>query len=146
MLSDRLFGLVVLFVALGYIASATQIQTSFLLDPVGPKAFPMLVGAIAAISALVLIIRPDPDPEWPPARTVVSLIICVAVLVAYAFALRPLGFLIPTAVAAAILCFQICGHALVSALSGIGLSLGLFVLFKFLLGLGLVAFPIGWIS
>ena len=28
--------------------------------------------------------------------------------------------------------------------AGIGLSLGLFILFKFALGLGLVAFPKGW--
>jgi len=57
MLGDRALGLVSLMVALAYIASATQIQTSFLQDPVGPKAFPILIGAVAAISSLFLIIR-----------------------------------------------------------------------------------------
>ena len=42
--SDRIFGLVVLVVALAYIASATQIETSFLADPVGPKPFPSELG------------------------------------------------------------------------------------------------------
>ena len=41
--------LVATLVALAYIASATQIQTSFLTDPVGPKTFPILVGVVAAI-------------------------------------------------------------------------------------------------
>ncbi|MGI9399837.1 MAG: tripartite tricarboxylate transporter TctB family protein [Rhizobiaceae bacterium] len=141
MASDRIFGLVALFVALAYIASATQIQTSFLADPVGPKSFPILVGSVAAISSLVLIFRPDPDPHWPALRTWGSLALAVFVLVIYAYALKPLGFLIPTAFAAAILSYQISPNTRNAALSGMGLSVGLFILFKFALGLGLVAFP-----
>ena len=139
--SDRIFGLVVLMTALAYIASATQIQSSFLADPVGPKAFPILVGAVAVLSSLVLIFRPDDDPEWPPIRTFGSLLVAVIVLVGYAYALRPFGFIVPTAIAAAILSYQISPRALPAALTGVGLSVGLFVLFKYALGLGLVPFP-----
>ncbi len=146
MKSDRLFGLVTLFVALAYIASATQIQTSFLSDPVGPKAFPILIGLVAALSALVLIIRPDEDPDWPPAKTFVALAIAIIVLIAYAYALKPLGFIIPTAIAASILSYQISPQTRNAMLAGTGLSVGLFVLFKFALGLGLVGFPKGWIG
>ncbi len=143
MASDRLFGLVVLFTALAYIASATQIQTSFLADPVGPKAFPMLIGGVAAISALVLILRPDPDPDWPDLRTFGALLIAGVVLVGYAYALKPLGFVVPTAIAAGILSYQISPRPRPAILSGLGLSVGLFVLFKYALGLGLVPFPKG---
>ena len=141
MASDRIFGLVTLFVALAYIASATQIQTSFLTDPVGPKAFPILIGAVAALSALVLIVRPDPDPDWPAMRTFGALLVAVVVLVAYAYALKPLGFVIPTAIASGILSYQIDPRARNAALAGLGLSIGLFALFKFVLGLSLVALP-----
>ena len=41
--SDRIFGLVMIVVALGYILSAFQIQTSFMADPVGAKTFPIAV-------------------------------------------------------------------------------------------------------
>lgn len=146
MASDRIFGLVALMVALAYVASATQIQTSFLSDPIGPKAFPILVGSVAAICSLVLIVRPDPDPEWPDTKTWGSLLIAVVVLVGYAFALKPLGFLFPTAITAAILSYQISPRAVPAALSGLGLSTGLFVLFKFALGLSLVPFPKGLFS
>ena len=61
--------------------------------------------------------------------------------VLYAYALRPFGFLIPTALAAAILSYQISPRVGPAALSGLGLSGGLFVLFKYALGLGLVALP-----
>lgn len=146
MISDRIFGLVVLMVSLAFIAGATQIQTSFLSDPVGPKAFPMLVGAISGLCGLVLMIRPDPDPDWAKGRTLIALIVAVAVLVAYAYSLKPLGFVIPTAITAAVLSYQISPRIRPAAFAGIGLSVGLFVLFKYALDLGLVAFPKGWIS
>jgi putative tricarboxylic transport membrane protein len=126
--------------ALAYIASATQIQTSFLSDPVGPKTFPIMIGVVAAISALVMVFRPDPDPEWPDIRTLGALLVAVLVLVLYAFALRPFGFIIPTAVTAGVLSYQISLNPRAAVTAGIGLSIGLFVLFKFALGLGLVAF------
>ena len=143
MKSDRVFGLVATLVALAYIASATQIQTSFLADPVGPKTFPILVGAVAAICGILMVFRPDPDPQWPALRTFGALAIAVAVLVAYAYSLKPLGFLIPTAIAASVLSYQIRPRALPAVLSGVGLSIGLFVIFRFALGLGLVAFSTG---
>lgn len=143
MASDRIFGLIVTLVALAYAASATQIQTSFLTDPVGPKTFPILVGAVAALSGMFVVFRPDPDPEWPTLPTLGALALAIGVLVAYAYTLRPLGFLIPTAVAASILSYQIRPRAVPAALSGIGLSVGLFVVFRYALGLGLVAFSKG---
>ena len=141
MASDRIFGLVAALVALAYIVSATQIQTSFLADPVGPKVFPILIGVIAAISAMFLVFRPDPEPELPVARSVAALGLAVIVLVAYAYALKPMGFLVPTAVVAAILSYQISPRARFAAITGVSLSVGLFLIFRFALGLGLVAFP-----
>lgn len=142
-MSDRIFGLVALFVALAYIASATQIQTSFLADPVGPRAFPILIGAVASLCALVMILRPDPSPDWPPLGTWISLGVAVLVLIAYAYALKPLGFIVPTAIAAGVLSYQISGRPAAAAVSGAGLSVGLFLLFDLVLDLGLFAFPRG---
>ncbi len=143
MASDRIFGLVFGLVALAYIASPTQIQTSFLTDPIGPKAFPIGVGIIAAICSIYMVFRPDPETTWPALRTFASLGIAVVVLVAYALALVPLGFLIPTAIAAGLLSYQISPRLGPAVASGIGLSILLFVVFKFGLGLGLVALPRG---
>lgn len=146
MASDRIFGLVVLCVALAFIASAFQIQTSFLSDPVGPKSFPILVGAVAAICAIVLIIRPDPEPEWPGLSTFLALGLATLILVVYAYALIPLGFIVPTVIATSVLSYQIRPRLLPAVLTGTGLSVGLFVLFKYVLGLGLFAFPRGWFA
>ena len=141
MASDRIFGLVMAVVALAYIASAFQIQTSFLSDPVGPKTFPIIIGAVAALSSMFLVFRPDPEPEWPVWRTLIAIGIAAGVLVIYAYALKPLGFMLPTAIAAAILSYQISPRPRYAVFTGLGLSVGLFLIFKFALGLGLVAFP-----
>ena len=146
MASDRIFGLVMATVALAYIASATQIQTSFLSDPVGPKTFPILIGTVCAISAMFMVLKPDAEPEWPVLRTFGALGFAVFVLVAYAYALRPLGFLMPTVVAAGVLSFQISPKVKTAVLSGLGLSIGLFIIFKYALDLGLVPFPRSWMG
>ncbi|MEP1588575.1 MAG: tripartite tricarboxylate transporter TctB family protein [Tateyamaria sp.] len=134
--SDRIFGLVTLITAVAYIAAATQIQTNFFSGEFLPKLFPLLIGAVAALASLVLVFKPDPDPEWPDGRTWGNLAIAVVVLAFYSVLMAPLGFILPTAVAATILSYQISPNAKKAVMAGIGLSLGLFVVFKFILMLG----------
>ncbi len=138
MASDRIFGLVMLFAAAGYIFAAQQAQSGFMSDPIGPRAFPTLIGVVAAICSLFMILRPDPDPDWPAFRTLLSIAFAVVVLIAYAYSLKPLGFIIPTMFAAGLLSYQLSERPLAAVLAGIGLALGLFILFKFVLDLGLV--------
>jgi putative tricarboxylic transport membrane protein len=92
-----------------------------------------------------MILRPDAEPEWPEAWTVVSILISIVLLVGYAYALKPMGFLIPTAIVAGALSYQITPSFKGAIGGGLGLSIGLFVLFKFILDLGLVPLPKGWL-
>ena len=136
MASDRIFGLITLITAVAYIAAATQIQTNFFSGEFLPKLFPLLIGGVAALSSLVLVFKPDPDPEWPEGRTWGNLLVAVIVLAFYSVLMTPLGFILPTAVAATILSYQISPNVKKAILAGVGLSLGLFVVFKFILMLG----------
>jgi putative tricarboxylic transport membrane protein len=133
-------------VALAFVAGATQIQTSFLVDPVGPKTFPMLVGGVAALCALLIILKPDAEPDWPGVKTFFGIGLATLTLVAYAYTLKPLGFLVPTAVAASMLSYQIRPHKLAALITGPALSAGLYITFKYALGLGLVALPKSWLG
>lgn len=143
MASDRIFGLIILITAVAYLAAATQIQTNMFSGEYLPKLFPLLIGGVAAVCSLVILYKPDPEPDWPASRTWIAMAIAVLVLAIYAVLLKPLGFLLPTAIAAGILSFQISPRAGPAALSGIGLSLGLFVLFRYALGLGnIVAYKV----
>ena len=146
MSSDRIFGLVVVMGALAFFAGALQIQTSFLSDPVGPRVFPMLIAASALLCGLVLIAKPDAEPEWPALAAWGNMAIALVVLVSYALLIGPMGFLASTALAAAGVCYLIEKNARTAALTGLGLSLVLFVIFKYGLGLGLFAFPRAWMG
>lgn len=140
-MSDRIFGALSALVALAYIAGATQIQSGFMPDPVGSKLFPMMVGGIGFVCAVLIFLKPDESPAWPDVGIFLSILFAVVTLVAYAYALKPLGFILPTAVASAVVSFLIRRNLGTALLTGVGLSVGLFVLFKYALGLGLVAFP-----
>lgn len=140
MASDRIFGLVCLTISLLYIAASFQIRTSFLSDPVGPKSFPIMIGVVAAICSAIILAKPDPDPAWPKAKIFGALAVAVIALIAYSYLLKPLGFLIPTAIVAGILSYQISPKKLNAIGAGLGLSIGLYFIFKFALGLSLVGF------
>lgn len=138
---DRIFGLVIVIGALAFFAGALQIQTSFMSDPLGPRTFPILISAAALLCGLTIVARPDPEPEWPAPAAWLSMGVALVVLIAYAYAVVPFGFLIPTAIASAAIGYLIERKATQNAVMGVGLSVVLFVIFKYGLGLGLVAFP-----
>ncbi|MBT6414957.1 tripartite tricarboxylate transporter TctB family protein [Candidatus Puniceispirillum sp.] len=140
-MSDRITGLIVAVLALAFFAGASQLESPFFADPVGPKTFPYIIAAIAFISGVTMVVLPDPEPQWPGLVMLGRILIAVVVLVFYAYALKPLGFLLPTALAAGALSYQIVPNRTAATLIGISLSGGLFIIFKFALGLGLFALP-----
>lgn len=140
MKSDRIFGLSVFVVALFYIWSATTIQIGFLSDPVGSRTFPYLIGGVAAICAVVIILRPDGNPDWPNLVIWIKLVAAIFVMFLFAQMLKPYGFIIPAAIASASLSYLISPNLKLAALAGVGLSVGLFLVFRTALGLSLSAF------
>lgn len=139
--ADRIFGLFMMVLALGYILSAMGIQTSFMSDPVGPRVFPYLVAGVVMLCSLSLILRPDPNADWPRGVMLAKMAFSVVLLIAYALMIRPLGFILPTVIVAGLLSYQINPRPVPAALSGLGLGIGLYVLFKVILGLGLKGLP-----
>lgn len=143
-MSDRIFGVVGLLLALGYAWAAVNIEESFLSDAVGPKAFPLIIAVILAVSSLVIIARPDKAPEWPSFMRFMEVGAAVAVMVLYALLLPELGFVIATALAAAYLTWRLGTRPLSSVLSGCLTSAGIYTVFHLVLGLSLARGPLGF--
>ncbi|NBN63997.1 tripartite tricarboxylate transporter TctB family protein [Microvirga tunisiensis] len=141
MRGDQIFGLVMIFAALGYLFSAAGIETSFLSDPVGPRVFPYIVGGVILVSSVVMILQPDPDAAWPGRAMLAKLALTLVVMVVYAVSVPRFGFVLPTVIASAILSYQISPRPGPAVLTGLGLGVGLFVIFKYALGLGLIGLP-----
>lgn len=142
--NDRIFGVLMIVLAVAYGWGATQLPEPFGgSEAVGPETFPLLLAGVLALSSLYLIVRPDPDNAWPWSRTGVELIIAVVVLVLYAMLLQPLGFILSTALAVGTLCWRMGSRAPRAYLVGAVSGLVVYLVFTFALDLAL---PLGLLS
>ena len=143
-MSDRIFGLVGALLAIGYAFAAMQIEESFLSDVVGPKAFPLIIATVLGISSLIIALRPDASPVWPPLNRLAEIFAAVVVMILYAELLPEIGFIIATAFASAYLAWRLGSSVLESVLVGIGTSVGIYAIFHLVLGLSLARGPFGF--
>lgn len=143
-MSDRIFGAFGLVLAIIYIWATLQIQESFLSDVVGPKAFPLIVASILALSSLAILLRPDADPQWPALGRLAEIAAAVVMMVLYAEFLSTLGFVIATALASGYLSWRLGSPVVQALLIGIGISVGIYVVFHLIFGLSLARGPLGF--
>ncbi len=144
MTSDRILGAVCLAVAAAFIWGASGIETGFIVDPLGPKSFPIIIGCVLAIGSAYVLFRPDPEPEWPGRGRALEIVGAVVVLIGYALALEVIGFVIATAIAAALLSWRLGSPPVWAAVSGVGISVGIYAVFHLVLGLSLAKGPMGF--
>lgn len=143
-MSDRILGGACLLLAAFYIFFASQVQLSFISDPMGPRAFPILIGAILALGGAYPLLRPDPEPAWPALGRLLEIVFAVAVMIAYTYALPEAGFVVSTTVASGLLSWRLGATPLRAAIAGVAIAVGIFVLFKLVLKLSLAAGPWGF--
>lgn len=143
-MSDRVFGGIGLLLAIVFAWQAAIIEESFLTDVVGPKAFPYIIAAIMGISSIYFLVKPDPEPHWPRAGRLAEIGLAAVVMFAYAQALPEVGFVIATAIAAAYLTWRLGSKPLESLLIGVATSVGIYVIFRLVLGLSLAKGPLGF--
>ncbi|WP_376873887.1 tripartite tricarboxylate transporter TctB family protein [Albirhodobacter sp. R86504] len=143
-MSDRIFGVIGLLLAIGFAWAALIIEESFLSDSVGPKAFPLIIATVLGISSLVIALKPDAEPAWPPLMRLVEIGAAVVALMLYASVLPSFGFVISTALAASYLTWRLGTAPLQAVLVGVLTSVGIYVVFHLVLGLSLAKGPLGF--
>jgi putative tricarboxylic transport membrane protein len=143
-MSDRILGSFGLALAAFFIYSATLIELPFISDPVGPRTFPTIIGALLGLASLAVLLRPDAEPHWPAIGRLAEIAGAAVVMVAYALMLPEIGFVIATAVAAAFLTWRLGTSPVWSLVSGVLTSVGIYVVFHLILGLSLARGPLGF--
>lgn len=143
-MSDRIFGGIGLALAIFFIWGAFQVELSFIVDPIGPRTFPIIIGTLLGIASLVILLRPDPEPAWPALPRLLEIGAAAVVMLAYAVLLPELGFVIATAIAAAYLTWRLGTAPLQSLVAGVLTSVGIYVVFHLVLGLSLARGPLGF--
>ncbi len=143
-MSDRIFGGFGLALAIFYIWAASIIKDSFMVDVVGPRAFPYIVGTVLGLTSIYFMLRPDEEPEWPILKDFAEILFATAVMFLYAWALPEIGFVISTIFATAYLTWRLGTAPLSSLVVGLLTSVGVYVVFHLILGLSLAKGPLGF--
>jgi putative tricarboxylic transport membrane protein len=143
-MSDRIFGVFGLALALILIGGSMLVEDSFIQDPLGPRAFPYIVAALMVTSCLAMVLRPDLDPDWPGPKKTLELLAVIAAMVIYVMALPIVGYLISSAALCAVLIRRLGGNTKQSVIGG-GITSGLtFMIFAYGLQLSIARGPWGF--
>lgn len=143
-MSERIFGGVLLLVSLAGIWIGWDLQPPVSYEPVGPRAFPLLVLALLGICAVTLMLEKKSDTVWAPPPVLRRVGVLFLVVLAYALLFDKLGFVVATALMTIPVARFFGGSWKQSVAGGIGLGVGMFFFFDRLLD---VALPTGlWLN
>ena len=96
-MSERIFGGVLLLVSLAGIWIGWDLQAPMSYEPVGPRAFPLLVLFLLGISAIALILEKKGETVWAPPPVLKRIGLLFLIVLVYALLFDKLGFTIATA-------------------------------------------------
>ena len=137
-ITDRVFGVILLVIAVAYGYEATKFPVPFGgQESVGPETFPILLSIILAIGSIYMIVKPDEDAKWPAVSMLIELGIVSLVLVLFAFGLEHVGFVLSATPSVAFLCWRMGATPVKSLLTGAVTSVVIYVLFTRVLELAL---------
>jgi putative tricarboxylic transport membrane protein len=145
MRAERIGATVVLLLGAGYLWEAISMEEVTIGDPLGPKVFPIIIGAIMVALGFSLLIRPaGVSRSQPFAKTAACALVLAVLLGAYGFGIERIGYPAATflflLVASRLLGEKSWVAGLVIPLS---VSIGVFVLFTRALDIPL---PLGFIE
>lgn len=139
---DRVAGAILALLGAGAIWHGYGLQVAFAADPIGPKAFPIIVGLILLISGASIALRPQ-QMVWEAGDYRRVVLIAVAALI-YPFILVPLGFVPATSILGILCAKAFRGRTVPSIIGSIATACVIFVLIDIGLGLGLPRGPLGF--
>jgi putative tricarboxylic transport membrane protein len=139
-MSDRILGFVSIAGAAAMTAAAWGYAAPVEYEPVGPRAFPLLLALIMAGCGAWLALRPARRADWPQGIRLGRVAACAAVIVAYALLFQLLGFILATVLMALPAGRVFGGTWRQCAAGGIGLGVVLYLMFDKVLD---VVLPLG---
>lgn len=142
-MSDRVLGGACVLLSAGMAWAAQDYEAPISYEPVGPRAFPLLLAALLAIGGLWLVVRPSADGSPWRGLPWAGLASIVAAVFGYALLFQLLGFALATAAMAVPVGVAFGGTWKRCAAQGLALGLLAFALFDKVLD---VVLPTGLLS
>ncbi|NNE06617.1 MAG: tripartite tricarboxylate transporter TctB family protein [Xanthomonadales bacterium] len=142
-MSDRVFAVLWLSVCAVIAFQMFKLKVPFAYEPVGPKAFPLLMAILMALCCLMLLIRPDHQVHWPERPMLMKGAWLVASLLAYAALFSLLGFPVATAAMSLVVARLFGGSWMSSSITAVLIGVLGYLVFDRLLE---VSLPLGLLS
>jgi putative tricarboxylic transport membrane protein len=139
MMSDRILGAISIAVAGAMTVAAWDYAARIEYEPVGPRAFPLLLAALIAACGAWLVARPSHHAAFGNQAQMRKIAFCAACVLIYAVLFQVLGFVIATALMAIPVGRIFGGTWRQSVLTGIGMGVVLYLFFDRLLDVVLPA-------
>ncbi|UJW83266.1 tripartite tricarboxylate transporter TctB family protein [Hydrogenophaga sp. SL48] len=141
-MSDRVLGAVCVVASAAMAWAAQDYAAAISYEPVGPRAFPLLLAVGLGLSGLWLVLRPTGGAESFRGVPWKATALCAAAVLAYALLFQWLGFALATALMALPVGMAFGGSWKQSLTGGAALGLVLFLLFDKVLDVVLPTGPL----
>ncbi|KRC71585.1 Tripartite tricarboxylate transporter TctB family protein [compost metagenome] len=128
-MNDRILGIAALALSAFMTVAGWGIEAPFAYEPVGPRAFPLLLALIIGLCGLWLVYKGGHAVEANPPGANARIALMVAFAAAYAFLFQWLGFVIATSLMTVFVGRLFGGGWVKCAIGGVVMSLFFFVLF-----------------
>jgi putative tricarboxylic transport membrane protein len=146
-MSDRILGAVCMVAGAGMAWAARGYVAPISYEPVGPRAFPLLLAGLMALAGAWLVVRPGPQGFALGRDQLKPIGLAVLAVFVYAALFEQLGFPVATALMALPVGMAFGGSWKQSLAAGVAMGLLLFVVFDKLLDVvlptGLLSFLLG---
>lgn len=131
--SDRILGILAVLLGAGMAIGAWGYAAQVEYEPVGPRAFPLLLAGLIALCGAWLVIKPSHHAANGNLAQLRSVAFCAACVMLYAVLFQLLGFVIATALMSIPIGRIFGGTWKQSVLTGLGMGVVLYLLFDKLL-------------
>jgi putative tricarboxylic transport membrane protein len=116
------------------------LDVPFAYEPLGPKAFPLLLAILMSVCCVVLFLRPSRDVHWPDRKLRYRGLLLFIALLGYGVSFEWLGFPLATCLMTVVTAMLFDGRIPTAILTGVTLGVGGYLFFDRLLQLTL---PLG---
>lgn len=128
-MNNRILGVAALLVAAFMAWHAHDLQAPVSYEPIGPRAFPLIIAAVMALCGLRLVLQGGGQAEANPPGANLRIAAFFLVLVGYALIFEGAGFIVATTLMSALVGRLFGGRWLPSVLGGLVLGVALYFLF-----------------
>lgn len=143
MLNDRFLGVMALLFSAFLAWFGAGLEAAFSYEPVGPRAFPLLLSALIGLCGLVLTWRAGNQVDPNPPGVNLRILLMVGILAFYAAGFVWFGFILSTAIMTAMVGRLFGGSWMKSTVGGVAMSFLFYVLFDRVLDVVLPAGLLG---